>query len=466
MTTLSITVPFHDDETIASYASRLAAANYASGVREFCGHMGLNHQKLIDGEPEEVARLMALADYELRSSDKRVVKRNGLFHEINGEVLARSSFLRSRLRHCPHCLAEDYENGSGVVTSRPYGRLAWCVTFIRTCPRHNVLLQLTERSSLEGGHDIAAMIAAWQRDPNVHPPAARCIQTDFESYVTERLWGRWDRRSWLDSLPLYVAGKMCEMVGATIRLGKRFVFDDLSEMDWVDSAQVGFEVLCKGEDAFRSFLEGLHSDFWDGEGDTGGRHLYGRLYERLAYESDDPAFDCVRAIMREVALSSIPFGPGDDMFGPVIERRFHTIQSASKEFNLHPLTLRKLLLKVGVIGTSAKDLTPDRILVPKDVVADVVAKYTSGMNWSKAWLYLNSGRTLWNTLTHGGYIPRAFADGHETGLGPIYAKSDLDAFLARMKTMVNQEFVACAKLTSFSKTVSAVLVPPSGSRFD
>ncbi|MBB3399127.1 type II toxin-antitoxin system VapC family toxin [Rhizobium sp. BK060] len=95
----------------------------------------------------------------------------------------------------------------------------------------------------------------------------------------------------------------------------------------------------------------------------GGRSLFGRLYEMVAHETRDPAFDPIRDIMKDVAIRSLPLGPGDEFFGPVTERRLHSVQSASKQFDVHPKRLYKLLVNSGTVDPRGPKNTFERILV-------------------------------------------------------------------------------------------------------
>ncbi len=428
MSQLSITVPFHDGETVVSFASRLAAANFV-GLREFCQDVGLDRQRIIDGDGEEIERLCALAGL-APIPRSQVCERDGRFHWINGELLSKASFLRNRLRYCPHCLREDIARGNGAKRARPFARLIWGVTYIRTCSRHEVLLRTADSSELDGSHDIAAMISAEMAKADFNETPTQCATTSFENYIVRRISGEKENFGFWDELPLYAFGRMCELVGATIVCGKRFIAEEIDDLTWSTCGEEGFSLIKQGEGAFRRFLEDLHSDFWEKTGDVAGRLAYGRLYERLAHETDDPVYDCVRALIRDVALSCLPIGPGYEMFGPVNERRVHSIQSASAEFEVHPRTLRKLLIASGEVSEAAAENTNARILVDSNKVADLVAKFNARLTWNEARLHLNTTRTFWNVLSREGYVsPALKVENSGIGVNPFYLASDLDAFM-------------------------------------
>lgn len=451
MNPLETTVSFHEGETIMSFMSRLAHANYVD-LREFSNDMGLNLQKIVKGDDLELERLAALSAMNQFPPD-HVVKRDEYFHHINGDILSRACFLRARLRYCPHCIADDVVRGSGHPKTRPYMRLNWAVTFIRVCEHHNVMLREIEPSRMDG-HDIVPMIEAELARPDFRIEATVSPTTPFERYVTDRLWGRCERLGWLDQLPLYAAGKMCETVGATILHGKTFLLTDIDEPGLRDCAQAGFEVLIEGEEAFREFLRALLNDFWKTNGPARAKKLYGRLYERLAHETEDAAYDSVREIMREEALNAIPFGVGEDLFGPNPERRLHSIHSAAAEFKVNRKTLQKWAVAAGIVPIEALNLSPDRVTVDSKSIADLAKRYSTRMFWNQAVRYLDIPQTFGRTLFWEGYIPLGVEIVvAETGVNPFYLQTDIDAFVERLKRCITLPFDSAAKTSTFTQTI-------------
>lgn len=113
MTTLQVTVEFHEDETFSSFVSRLAAANSAPSAQVFCQHMGVRLQSLVDGEPEVVSRLLSLSRQQHKAQAAGVGSRDERTFQFGNETLLRSSLSRSRLRVSPQCLDQDESTGSG-----------------------------------------------------------------------------------------------------------------------------------------------------------------------------------------------------------------------------------------------------------------------------------------------------------------------------------------------------------------
>ncbi|URK88796.1 TniQ family protein [Rhizobium sp. RCAM05350] len=72
---------------------------------ECCWFLGLNHIRIVNGNVEETQKLLQLAG--VADVAGRRLTKHGLFYDINGERLARSSIVRGRLRYCPECIRED-----------------------------------------------------------------------------------------------------------------------------------------------------------------------------------------------------------------------------------------------------------------------------------------------------------------------------------------------------------------------
>lgn len=448
MTRLGLTVPWHEDETVVSYCSRLAAANGIENVKDFCGYFSLNHRKIVASDLAEIDKLLQLTG--AGSAAGRLFVRDGWFFEINGERLAKHSVTRNPLRYCPHCLSEDFKVQRGPLGTRGYGRLSWCISFLRTCPKHHVLLRVAQHDAPYSGDDVVRLIAAEMRAVDVRKAEESYMTTEFERFIATALWGRRDALGWIDQFPLYVVGRMSELIGLSVLCGKVYYVDDLTDADVWIASQVGFAIMKGGKDHFEDFLKSMHADFWLKKTHTGGRALYGRLYERLANETKDPAYDPIKKIIYDVTLDSLPFGPGDELFGRVTERRNHSVHSAAQEFKIHPKTLRKLLLNANVPGMDV--LTDERIVLPKDQMVALVDRLSGDVSGQDAAEYLGVTRTLWSTLVRDRHVKTAAGE-HTTGMYDLYKIADLDAFLAKILSMANTSFDPALGLVALGTVV-------------
>jgi hypothetical protein len=451
---LSITVPFHSGETVLSFLSRLAAANFAPSAQQFCVHMGISRTRLIQDDEEEVSKLLALAGLSQLPHGHVRVTRDDRYRYFNGETAPKYNFHRYRFRYCPHCIAEDRRDRPGPLAARAFGRSIWQLLYIKNCPDHNVALIDASASNLDGTHEIVQMIEAATKEP-CFPYAKPAKFTGFERYVRDRVACNDRDPLWLDRFPLHVAASYCFVVGATITHGKMYHRDEIAEQA-LSCAQAGFEFSFGGEAALRQLLVELHKDFWEGRSAAGGRVLYGRVYDWLMQERYDGGSDELREIVREIALSHIPFDPGTVIFTPVTDRRFHTIKSASKEFGFHPVTMRKLAEAAGLIDQTANAVSDWRVVMPADDAERVMSEASGYLTDGEACAYINAERTLWNTITRRGYIKRAIASSRELRIGPMFSKHDLDELLSRMQAHVTSNLENVDRLCSFSETAHRV----------
>lgn len=452
MRKLEITVSPGSDETLVSSISRLAAANGAADVHDFCWHTGIAHQAIVDGNLAEIAKLVELAGFERGALQWRHVVRDGLFFEINGERLGRSNFMRHRLRYCPHCFQEDIAHGAGPKVARPYGRASWCVTFIRICSKHHTILKTAAPFEVGSSLDFSRIVAAEMASPGFDAPSEPCRKTTFETYVDERLSGLASTDRWIDAMPLYVAGQLCETVGATILLGKKYDSSQVSDKDWIRAAEAGYQVLGGGQGAFEIYLKWLHGDFWQRNSISVGHHLYGRLYDYLDHESGDPAYDPLRRVVYEVAMNDLPLGFGDELFGPVRERRNHSIITAAREFKIDSRTLRERLHRARLIKADQAQMPNSRIIIPREAIEQEMRSTERTLLWTEARAYLGVRLAIWNLLTKTGAVPVSSV--RTDAVSPLYNRADLDQFLDLAFGMIKCEFDPARDLKSMHEAVA------------
>ncbi|MDX0907693.1 hypothetical protein GOL75_14365 [Sinorhizobium medicae] len=461
MSTLHVAPVFHDDELFSNYVSRVAAANGARSAVEFCQDMGLRFQSLVDGDGPSVNRMLELTRQEHRANAVGIARREDRTLTFGSETLLRSNLSRHRLRVCPHCLDEDEASDCGYLGARAYGRLAWLPAFVRTCRTHgSMLVPLPEAAGFGSVHDFSARLElarpTWRRYVQA---SASAESSDFELYVENRLHGREREAIWLDRLPLYAAGRLTEIVGATITHGRDFVTASLGERDWLDAGRRGFEVTSQGPTVFQEFLRTLHDKFRDRQGDFGGRLIYGRLYEMLAHENEDVVYDPIRDLIRETAVSSLPIGPDHRLFGVSSPRRWHSVRSVTKEFGLHHKTARKMLVAADLIDPDT-NTDDSRTLVEAGEMETFVRRWQSSLKTDAAREYVNISRSSWEIVLKEGYVKPLIENYRQQGVAPLFPLDELDRFVARLEavapvgTTSNSDFVS---LPSAAKRASVRL---------
>jgi hypothetical protein len=433
--TLSITVPFHEGETPASAAARLARANGADRAWRFCRDMGFTLKEVVDGDPSALDRLAELGGFDGEALGAWAIRRGREAFHLRGQTLSGSSLLRTHVVACPRCLAADMADERVTPGARPYGRALWQIAGIRTCLDHHVALE--EYRVLDGGdarHDITATIEPFLT--TIADDAANASErapSAFETYLRHRLVHGTNGTAWLDSLPFYAAMQVCEVIGAVAQHGPKVHLHQLDADAMWHAGAAGYAIAAEGEDGIRRFLDDLQSSFHAGRHAWGPKALFGRLYEWLAHETDDSALDPMRDVIRRHVIETMPVGPGDELFGQAItERRNHSVHSAAQAYGLHPKRLRKVLYDAGYLSDAAMALTDERAMFDATAAEPFLDRLARSVCMKGAETYLNARRPIPQMLRDHGHI-RPFVAPGTANLGDYaFDPAELDRFMAQL----------------------------------
>lgn len=439
MTRLFEIIDFDARETVASYCSRLAAACGYRHARSFGADLRFRFQGLAVGNGDDVEKFASVIGVPASYLSHGIIVTNDRHSVVAGQSFTRAFMQRQRLRFCPYCVLDDEHQKSGRRGFRSFGRVDWLVKSIRCCEAHGVQLITCEQNPQPLFlHDFAANLAELGDVRGLLSDVKFTKPDSLQRYVEKRLRGKPSESRWLDSLPLYVAVRLCETVGATERHGTHFHASPIDEGEWSACAGAGYDILRGGEDDFRDYLRGQVTRFYGKSSDMGGRAIFGRLYERLAHETDDKAYDPIREIMRDVAMDNLPLGPGDEFFGPVTERRLHSVQSASVEFGVHPKRLRKTLVNEGLIAADDTSKTFERILLDARTMENFALEAKSCLDVPDAKAYIGAGRVQFEMLVKHGFIEPVGGNGTaaEIAVDRRFSPSGLDEFLGRLRAAV------------------------------
>ncbi|TCA18492.1 hypothetical protein E0H68_03385 [Rhizobium leguminosarum bv. viciae] len=431
MTRLSGAVAVHDDEHAMSVAARLAAAQ---GVRldDFCRHLGLDLRSIADGRTEAIRDLAYLANVDLGALRNRSVIREDGFYTIGQERLLATNLMRYPNRYCPHCLAEDRATGTGSLKSRPYGRVWWLVSFLSTCDVHDVgLLTVDSPDSRRISSEFSVSEFDAGVDPNSAPIRGR---TEFERYVDNRLCGKLETDdTFLESLPLHVAGTLCELVGAMDIHGHSFLSVGKTDGDWVALRQAGFHLLYQSRASLKDFFRDVAIERRSKGGPAAAKTVYSHIYRSLKYTLKHPDFDCVRAIFREVSIEELPLGPGEDVFGPIEFRRWHSLGTASKEFGIRASVLGNMLEAVGVISKYDVRLPANATMIPEPVMTEFARRVSSSLDKVQTRQLLGVSAHIFERLSELKLLAPYVHRRGLRGLTPLYDPRDVEALILRLR---------------------------------
>ncbi|MEE4013419.1 TniQ family protein [Roseibium sp. FZY0029] len=434
MSPLSRTVELRPGETPRSLVSRLAAMNGISTAHQFSKDMGLDLRGIDNSDPDSLEKLAGysgVAVTELETSSIRKTG-NGIF--LGGQLISRRATAKSFFRFCPHCLIEDIVRGpENKPEARAWLRASWSVPQVRTCHIHrNLLVTLNASENHSIRNDIAALMK--RRSDEVHrlATAARALAySPLADYAASRLAGGEDKSDLLGVLPFYLAIKLCEMVGATLRIGRTFTWNGLREEDRVAAGATGFEFISDGREAFLKFLE-LHYSDWSRVRARGAKGLAASFFAWLQDGRKNPDMEPLREMVRTHALGHLPLGPGDEFLGTIMEpRKVHSVYSAHLEYDIHPKRLKKLLLQNGIISEEQASLSDLRILFDAGEALPLLQDAAEEISGNNAREYLGMNRTQWEQVQVAGFIKPLLGDGPGTRLS--HSKARLDRFLASIR---------------------------------
>ena len=224
------------------------------------------------------------------------------------------------------------------------------------------------------------------------------------------------------------------MAGAVALYGRTPRITRLTDDQWRAAGGAGFEIVSGGEPSIREFLTRFQSTY---ERSLGGKEkpnaFYGRFQQWLAGSAKDPAYDPLKEIIRLHAQQTLPVGPRDVMFGRTFERRvLHSLYTASAEFGVNAETLRTILAGKNLLPDGHEVLTPNLVYFPAEAARDILQIAGERISLKQAETYLNAGRVPTRVLYEKGLI-KPILQSSEDGLNAHwFARSDLDAFLARL----------------------------------
>lgn len=367
-------------EPLATYISRLAAANGASDARTFRSHMGFRLDKRLDAERNlaRLSEITGMSSETLASQSLQWESNWVLFgsHRVAGRTLHWSS-----PRYCPRCLEHDLASGKGRWDSKPWIRVGWLATHNEVCVEHSVMLftsptPYTNLTRFDFAHHLRnnqrefEFALANSAPAEVHP---------YDLYFADRLRDEHAPVELLDPLPYFVACRLCAILGRMNCYGDSVEHrsEDVGIVD--DSRRVGFEIL-NDEARLLGFLSERIATYLRKKKSTKGYALYGELQDYLSMHLEIPELRPFVALVRELAMAALPIGPEDAFIGGGGTRRWHSLHTAMRETGVHSVTLRKILMERGLVAQADRKTSDNKIMVKVADIDDAVAAYRSSID--------------------------------------------------------------------------------------
>lgn len=425
--------PRHD-ETPWSYASRLAWANGASSIEHMLIRWGTRVFDVANGRPEAL-RLLGSLSGTTGPSVANVLERDGAVYRVCGERLGKHNLVRRRFVICPVCAAEDVATGRGSEPLRTHGRFGWAIEALRTCAVHETPLREYEPATTIGGIEFA-----WCVEKNLEAILADACRArhrarnDGELYLAGRLGlGLRGDVPFLDALPFQAAERLLDIVGSVVVDGPAAVRRSLPPENACLALAEGFAVMQDGADGLRRTLGRLLDDtLADPDANWGLRPMLGRLHDSFIPREAGPEVDSVREIIAEFVAERMPRFQTGFTVGRQVDNRLLSIRAASREFGWHPVTLRKVLMHFGLIGSETDGLMDERVVFEREAFEAAIPPYaeTFSRNGLAKHLGLSRVHALKVIPT---YIEPLYGPDEASGLGEFrYTRAAADDFMDRL----------------------------------
>lgn len=188
---------------------------------------------------------------------------------------------------------------------RAYGRVEWMLRFTHTCPDHRIPL-IRVAGSWTNAADFATQLRAIISDLEGHVNAPRPdVSTRLQDYVLNRVRAGKPQGIWLDDFALLAAAHFTELLGAIVRDGPEPDLETFTEGDWIEVAEIGFEIAEKGKFAIITALKSFLAS------EAIGRRVrasvfFGRLSAELLSRFDQPGYPELVRFLDDVTRTQYP----------------------------------------------------------------------------------------------------------------------------------------------------------------
>ncbi len=346
---LPVKVTFHpEDETPLSLASRLARAMGYPSVGELLGGGGTNVRAVVQGEGYAMQVLASWSDVSVAELRRFAVPTSEEAGEwrLGDAVFRKEMRVAGRFRFCPHCLADDLENGCDRPAARPYGRASWVTRAITACTRHRTLL--IEAAAGEHANDFSLFVAEGRHLVDRSVRAADEADLLVDAYVERRIAGM-KTQSFIDRQEVHVLLTLWQFLGSFVHRHLPHYNISGRPASAASVRAVGFMIASGGIEVIRAtLLEAIEVHRPHAAAIVA---FFGSSIRRFRENADLPAYaeivDLLQGFVRH-----IPLGTGDLFIRRVEQRFLHSIHSAAAEYGIEDERVRRLLEERGVITRS------------------------------------------------------------------------------------------------------------------
>lgn len=430
---LSLKVPLHQGQTLASFVSSLAAENGLRSVARFCKAVSIKPDALARGEAEALNGLAALTGLAVNDLREAGTWPDEAGYRHLSERLERSQ-LRTTTHVCPQCVAEDcLAQPHRRPDAAAWARAVWSHSWIGVCSRHELrLVPLPKYSGPRGFRlDLAVQLRLLENSaetlPRIHA-TARAV----EAYIEGRLTRSGTPLPILDGLDLADALFVARYLGAPHQYGEKWPRpSDLEQtLRWADQ---GLAIAAKGDGATEERLRAIATTINPhGACEIGLKRVFHNLFDRVESRSGSDML-VIREMLVRIGLEQnlFPFDQVEALGLPLPPRQAQTVESARRRFGISDRILRSIFQELGILSARHQDQPGNAILVDLSAFAPLLAGLKDCLNLVQAASFLGLLPAQLIKLSNQSGIIEPFFTRPSSDLKPLryFRKADLTAFL-------------------------------------
>lgn len=419
-------IPFDTEETLPSFADRLAIMHTGRGMERLIRDLGINVEHFVSGREESVAGFATAVGAEIneiRDNAIRVLQRAS---EFRGEPISKTFLSPRTQKYCPACVAED-----GAPAERRF-RLFWGFRHIQRCEKHN--LWLVKAANTKATNLRVSLgsepLGEWQDATDETP--------EYLTWMRRRLKldkNRPDR--WLDGQTLEQVIAASEMIGAILQFGHDVRLTQLSGAQTEEATDVGFSIYSEGPTAVREALDTMRQTSQAEAVQAGPLAHYGKLYDWLGRRGNAVEPGPIKDILRDHIVKNSRLKPHTKIFGEsVTDQKFHSLRSLAHLVEIPHVRLTRLLKKTGHIPENASANTAGTMIFEIAEVVPLIRGLETAIPMKDVPAYLNATKFQIEKLYAAGIIepliPRT-APGSVRKI--VFGRDHLDKILGKVVSL-------------------------------
>ncbi|MFA3920461.1 TniQ family protein [Ruegeria hyattellae] len=362
-----LSFPIKHYETATSYASRLTRYCGLYSPNDLCLDLGFRWQDFVRGDDILFGKLAEIGGASANDMKRWAIRTTGRHQfEVSGQRATKASLVRTRLRVCPRCLVEDRQASGRLGVCR---RHFWHFLSVRTCATHTMpLLTIPPEKYTIHNYDFIGQVERhWPLINEASEDGAYRASSELEHYIVDRLEGV-ARNGFLDQMPMFIATRLCEVLGFVMLFGPASKLADATDEDLHRAGQAGFDALRAGKESLLEVLHSLRSEI--STSTMRQRSDLGAFYEWLRLSSFPEEMEPIRSIVRDYIFEHYPVPDGYEILGrPCAQRTVYTVEAACKALGIERKRISRYLVGDGAAerNKTAEGISLKRAIDRKDV---------------------------------------------------------------------------------------------------